>query len=253
MVVKLQSHTSGSGKLVHKTLYGIQNSLRHFLTGNAHFQINFRMNTLSAETKMKVSKNFLPTMTKVIIAIVCSINFVLLLFNLSHILSKQFWAAIGPYIIMLFQNAFVFNDVFTKNDVSILIWLFSYTFLITISAAFFLYGKFPYFLPVASKTFNDLVYTKTEGLPLGGLALTVVCYLIVMGGYEYLTYFDINQQQILPMRNLEQSCLPIAVRNTPDFQQDSFSLPPAYSEIEVGLPTYREAIHQESEAATHPK
>ena len=154
---------------------------------------------------------------------------------------------------MLFQNAFLFVDVFTKNDVSILIWLFSYTFLITISAAFFLYGKFPYFLPVASKTFNDLVYTKTEGLPLGGLALTVVCYLIVMGGYEYLTYFDINQQQILPMRNLEQSCLPIAVRNTPDFQQESFSLPPAYSEIEVGLPTYREAIHQESEAATHPK
>ena len=150
MVVKLQSHTSGSGKLVHKTLYGIQNSLRHFLTGNAHFQINFRMNTLSAETKMKVSKNFLPTMTKVIIAIVCSINFVLLLFNLSHILSKQFWAAIGPYIIMLFQNAFVFNDVFTKNDVSILIWLFSYTFLKTVSAAFLLNGKYPYFLSVAS-------------------------------------------------------------------------------------------------------
>ena len=51
---------------------------------------------------------------------------------------------------MLFQNAFLFVDVFTKNDVSILIWLFSYTFLKTVSAAFLLNGKYPYFLSVAS-------------------------------------------------------------------------------------------------------
>ena len=200
---------------------------------------------------MRFLKNSVEILIKAFIAAVCLVNFILLLIDLSQLQSSKFWAAIVPFSTMLFLNAFLIVGVCTQNELSMFVWLFSYSILIILGAAFLLSGKIPFFLPIASQAFSDwIAYTnsyKTGQLPICGMALSVFCYLTVMAAYALLLYFNLSQEQVLPLRHRNQSPLTYAVRNNPEIQPDSlpppYSVPPPYSEGGK-LPTYNESIIQ---------
>jgi len=96
-------------------------------------------------------------MTKVIIAFVCFINFSLLLFDLGQLPRPQFWIAFLPYFIMLGINTFLMVGIFVQNQLCMLVWLLSYTFLLTLGSILLLQQEFPFYLPIASRVFDDAI------------------------------------------------------------------------------------------------
>jgi len=198
-------------------------------------------------------KGCIPAVTKVIIAFVCFINFSLLLFDLGQLPRPQFWIAFLPYFIMLIINTFLMVRIFLQNQLCMLVWLLSYTFLLTLGSILLLQQKFPFYLPIASRVFDDAITIffslQRSTMPVYGMTLSLVAYLIVMAGLiVVLNYISLSEQEILPMRHLHQGCSPfMSRRNTsagPEIESTGPACPPIYLSARGKPPTYSEVLRQ---------